>query len=382
MKKQIGKALAIGALVLATVCLSGCGRKTISLNDYLDYHIAGYDGMGSVTSDVKESDIVEDNLKAFGVGDTDESFFSALNTYDVVSGLSGEWDKSSELSNGDTITFTWDEDKIKRIEEAYPVRLKHSKVKVKVKDLPKVETYDAFQDIDIEFTDTAPNGSASVVKNGDAADLDVTVAPDSGLRNGDEITVKLDVPDTFTRSYGKIPAETTKKIKVKGLDSFVMKSTEIPEDQLNAMKKQAEDVQKADFQDYDATIDSMTYVGNYLLTMKDDFVQKNSITLGSWTSYNYLYLVYKMDVSASGAKKSYYWYCRFQDLKVLGDGTFRVDTSNYSNVSSWDGTVDVGSESLPGFADIDSLFAFCVTPNIDSFDYEDNVSAKDGANKS
>ena len=108
-KTKIGTGIIKAALLLPlALCLSGCGAKTVNLNDYLTIECKGMDTAGKASFSVDIERLVEDNAEALGMDGA--SFGSLLTVYDdFYSKLGGELDKSSELSNGDKITFKWDD---------------------------------------------------------------------------------------------------------------------------------------------------------------------------------------------------------------------------------------------------------------------------------
>ena len=183
------------------------------------------------------------------------------------------------------------------------------------------------------------------------------------------------MPENCAKQYGKIPKAVSKQYTVSGLDGFVTSAAEIPDDIMNAMKKQAEDTLKSWFAQSageNEKLDSMTYVGNYFLTEKDGAVKS------FWSSNdgNAIYLVYKTNYVDNGKSVGGYWFCRFSDVKVLADGTYSVDTTSYRTTNTWDSTIGE-DHKYPGYPDAISLFNHCVTENMESYNYEDNVGKGD-----
>lgn len=372
-KKTVGFGILLGAII----CLPGCGRTTIDLNNYVSDTPEGYDGMGKIYNYIDSDAIVEDNIQAFGVADDDDDW--GLAPYLAVEELSGEWSQSEGLSNGDQITFTWDEDAIKAIEDSYKVKLKHSDITITVDGLEEVQSYDAFAKLKVRYEGIAPTGTIELDSSGcEISSLKYTVEPEAGLKNGDTVTVTIDVPSDCAEEYGMIPAEASKEYTVDGLPAFVMTEKEIPEETMKAMKKQAEDIKEADIaENDDVTLNKMTYIGSYFLTMKDDEARGTTFSLDSnWNVYNELYLVYKLNVTDDAGDLSYYWYCSFHNIVFLADGTCSVDTSDYDKPSGgWFGSEAIkhGSEYYAGFGDKESMFNTCVTANADRYNYTDNV---------
>lgn len=369
--------LGAGLLVTAAIGLSGCGATTIDLQDYLTYEFTGVNGYGEIDYRIQSDSMVDNNLDAFGIsGDSDAEILSSIDTYLDVEKLYGSWDKKENLSNGDSVVFTWDEDTVHTIEEKYHVKLKDDAIKATVEGLQDVETYDAFQGLKVSFDGYAPSGTVSLDNTEcGISSLEYTAKPSDHLKNGDKITVTVTVPENCAKQYGKIPKAVSKQYTVSGLDGFVTSAAEIPDDIMNAMKKQAEDTLKSWFAQSageNEKLDSMTYVGNYFLTEKDGAVKS------FWSSNdgNAIYLVYKTNYVDNGKSVGGYWFCRFSDVKVLADGTYSVDTTSYRTTNTWDSTIGE-DHKYPGYPDAISLFNHCVTENMESYNYEDNVGKGD-----
>lgn len=387
MKTKWKKVIGVGCIIGATLCLSGCGKTSINMNDYFEYEIEGYEGYGTISSYVDADQAIMDNEKAFGNFDVDAEDADALDAFNAVvlmEEIDGEWSQSDSLSNGDTVTFKWDESTIEAVEDRYDVKLKHSDVKVTIEGLEKVQTYDAFKGLGIKYSNIAPWGKVSLhTADCGIPNLQYTAEPTTGLKNGDKMTVTVEVPDDCAEEYGKVPKETTKTYKVEGLTSFVTSTADIPEETMNAMKKQAEDVKKSGFEKHksdDEVLNSMTYVGNYFLTMKDDVAKDENFSLDSrYDIYNSIYLIYEMNVSNKEGTYSYYWYCSFNNIAFLDDGTCSVDTSNYNEPDEGllgDEGISLGSRQYAGHKDKTSLFSKCVTQNSAEYNYENNVDSE------
>lgn len=366
-------------LLAASFALSGCGRTTIDLNDYLTYKFTGVNGYGEISYTIQSDAIVDDHPKAFELSGNNEELLSDIGAYLDAENLNGSWDKSKDLSNGDDVVFTWDESTISALEEEYKVKFKDDEIQATVDGLEKVEQYDAFQGLEVSFEGYAPGGRVDI----DASDCEIdslkyTAKPSENLKNGDKVTVTVAVPDDCAKTYGKVPKETSKEYTVSGLDGFVTTAADIPEDTMNAMKKQAEDTLKAWFASTsreEEKMDGMTYVGNYFLTPKDS----SDVGVG-WSSKsgNGIFLIYKTDYTADGKSVSGYWYCCFTDIKILADGTYSVDTTAYQTPSTSRNKIQTGIYYYPGFPDLTSLFNHCVTENAETYNYEDNVGTGSG----
>lgn len=387
-KLLIGVGAAVIALIVIIVVAVNAGR-TIDLNKYLTVEASGYDGYGNATVTV-DWDAIEEKYgsKIAFTGAARSEYGSVLSMVTpadaLQAGVKVDLDEKSSLSNGQTITYTWTVD---------PDLSKYLKCKVKykdgtytVKDLTEVGSFDAFADLEVEFSGVSPDGSANLNYTGSELNYyDFKADKVSGLSNGDVITVTIDesrIP-YYAESLGKVPESAEKQYTVTGLKSYLMNLSEITEEDLAVMQQQASDVYNATVaKDWskESHLESLTYVGDYLLTSKNT---------DTWGSRNYLYLVYKVQArnEYSNGKESYnqvnemYWYIRYKDLMIGEDGKLAVDVTDYttpydrfivdSGISSgWFGTQ---CWYYYGYGTLEELYKQAVTTYIDTYNHQDNI---------
>lgn len=384
----IGLCAAIIALVII-ICVGINTSKTIKLDKYLTVRATGYDGYGTASATI-DWDAIE---KKYG---SKLSFTSAAkNEYGGFLGLmapidaikdcvSVKFEKSSGLSNGETITYVWNVDD--NLSKYVKLKVKFKNNKYRVSGLTEVGTFDAFADLDVKFSGVAPNASAKFNYTGsEMSYYDFNCDKTSDLSNGDIIKVTIDDSklEYYAKNLGKVPAKLGKEYKVEGLESYLTKISQIDEVALTAMQQQATDVYNAKMAKNGGdgeTLETLTYIGNYLLTVKN----KNSLK-----SNNYLYLIYKAQIrnNYSNNEKSYnelndiYWYISYEDLTVGANGLVTVDVNENNtpnNQFKIDSRVGSGWWSTKswyyyGYQTIDELYKAVVTSNLDSYNHEDNV---------
>lgn len=411
--KIIGITVGIAlALCLVIGVLSSIIKPSINLNNYLTITFEGYDTIGKAIVQFNRKKFESDYEKKLnaktGKKSNNPSKYKSKETYleslfesydsSSVSGsflsncVNGSLDKDSGLSNGDILTYSWDCNNEYAL-ETYGYKLKYKDIKVEVKDLEETMTFDPFDGIDVVFEGIDPNGSASIEESPETlavSDLNYEIDKRSGLSNGDTVTVTVtayyyDDPINYCiENYGMIPFPIEKTYKVDGLNSYIATISEVSDNSLAEMKKQAKDVYNAgvaqNWSD-DEELKSFDYIGNYLL------VNKNSDYYGG--SNNALYLVYKAKVKDkySNDGKTYnetndiYWYICFYNLLVDTDGETTVDIANYrtpgdrfmidSGISS--GWWSTKSWYYYGYQTLDELYKVVVTSNSESYKHEDNV---------
>ena len=368
--------------------LTGCGKETVDVTADADISVSGYDGHGTAT--VSKGDWLMDTEKKYGQGMSftdlallEEALYDAVE-YNVS--------PSENLSNGDEVVLTIDVDNSAL--ENYDFKLEGGEKKITVSGLDEVETFDPFENVTVNFSGMSPNGEASINKSGSSAgiDLSYTLDKNSGLKNGDEVTVSVSVYDDmdieeYCESKGKAISATEKTFTVEGLASYAQSMTDIPEDMKSKMLAQAEDAIKAKciWDEYGTTgvLKSLEYLGDYYLTGKEGF---------DASPYNKIYCVYKGTVEFNALKRhgdgktkekgtaSFYTYYYYDDIIIMPDKTCSLDLSSGS-LASYSYETDYGYDngwfpsfySLHGKEDLDSMFNDCVTSQIEKYSYESTV---------
>ena len=398
----ISAAVSLVVLLFLTVFFTSFGSG-INLNKYMSLETEGYEGYGktklSIDWDAIEKkyaakmDFTEAAKEEYGM------FLSMMSPVDVLrENVSVEVDKSSDLSNGDELKYTWhvNEEKINKYVKC---KLKWKDGEYKVSSLKKVEKMDAFSGLGLQFSGIAPNGEVKLQYNGKGIDVsDFRCDKTSELENGDTVTVTLseDAIPKLVESYGMVPQEMKKQYTVSGLDKYVSKTEEIDPATIKALQDQAWD----EYQEYianswskEASLESFDYLGTYLLTNKSK---------EEWEQ-NRLYLVYRVKsrINYSGTYGSYnqvndiYWFISFPNLILKANG--QVEVEDILNGSTPLSTFDVDSGlsdgwfgtlkwSYYGFGSLESLYKSAVTANLSSFNHEDHVEEsginQDSANAS
>lgn len=390
----IGAGVGVAALLVIGGIVIHNGN-TINLNKYITIESSGYNGYGSVYATI-DWDAIE---KKYGskVSFTSDAkkeyggFLSWTTPIEVLqSDVDVEFDRDTRhLSNGDQLEYTIDVDD--EIAKYLKCKLKYKAGSYTVSDLEEVDTFDAFADLDVEFSGISPDGKANLNYTGTLMhSYDFSCDKTSGLSNGDVVTVTIDedTAASYVQSIGQIPAEFEKTYTVEGLESYLMHTSEIDEATLQSMQAQASDVYKAyaanDWIESES-LESLDYIGTYLLTPKDTNAY-------SYNVMNKLYLVYKVGVrdTFSNDSGSYdqvntvYWYISFHDLMVGQDGKVTVNLSDYGTPSD-KFTIDSGLRGnnwfgsnqawyYHGYETLDELYKAAVTKNMDAFNHEDNVT--------
>ena len=397
-KKHSAPIVLIAILLIFLVFALGYAvfpRKTkVNLDKYISVDFTGYDGYGKADVHFDSEAFLKDYRKKIKLkkkgdlltsavmeGYTPEAF---LNDYY----LSGNWKLDGidgKYKNGDKVHLSWKIDKDK-IEETFRVKIKDTGKEFEVKGLDKVEKFDAFENLSIEYSGTAPNGMADLEGKGimdGSKGLYFSADKMDGLSNGDEITVKI-VPENaleaFIQKTGKAPKETEKQFKVEGLPAYIDSASAINEENLNNIKSEMEDNIKSSVAKEGDSVQliSTEYQGYYFLKAKN----KN------YGVQNVFYPVYKVTVRITLPSKgfvkdySYYVSASLQNIMDEGNGKVTIDTTDMDTVyHTFEIDTDPGNWLsnrfyLDGFESLDSLRKEVVTKQLSNFKVEEKITGE------
>ena len=410
--KKLAVPVAVAAVVVVGGVLIATHKPTVNLNKYITLSAEGYNSIGTLDvefdTDKLEKDygkkIAKNFQKAmknheedtYGLSNLAGSLYEGGETSLFVTYCAdGSADKTCNLSNGDVVTYTWDgvnEQTKKEAEELFGVKIKCSDVTYKVSGLTAVNTFDAFDGVEVEFDGISPDGSATVntLPTAEAAEgLYYTLDEQYNLANGDTVTVTVhsnrdDFSDCIEK-YGAIPAATEKTYTVEGLNEYVIDSDGLTDSVLVSLQNQAEDVLNAYIaKSWDSecvTLKGMSYLGYYILTPKnkDNYGVYQDVIILPYqvTSHNHFEddkgQVYDADVS-------YYWYIAFRNVSKDADGNIAGGLDDYYTANaSFD--VKTGLDdgwwekywSYDGYQTLDELYSNAVTRNVEDYNHQDNV---------
>ncbi len=386
-KKILGIGAGVLVLLIAVVVFIATRPQKVKLGDYVSVEFSGYDTMGNATytfdteAFCKEyAGKIEYQTPALGENMDDQSICQML----LQECVSGSLNKNQELTNGDEVVYEWKCDD-KAALEKYDVKLSYEDIKFTVEGLEEIREVDPFENVKLEYTGTAPNGRVNVVCESTedwAQALEYFVDPSRDLDNGDTVTVSIAQDDVgeewekiFLQNYGVKFTATEKEYTVDGLGSYLTKLEQVDSATLEEMKSRGADAIKAEAaQDWDEAIslDSATYVGNYLLVAKDQETNSRK---------NMLYLVYQVQSTASFPEEGYqgsvtfYYTVRFDNLIATPDGKVQVELGDYVTQNDRFRTEFNGhSYYFPGYENLDAAYRQCVTVNVDRYTSETSTA--------
>ena len=190
--------LAIGfVMIVFLVMIMGVNNKTIDLNKYVTIEVTGYDTVAKAIVTFDENSFKQDYSDKLSYNE--DNVFGVLYTPTnyVLECISWELNQETNLTNGDTITLTWDclDD---LVYNNFGYKLKYKDISYKVKGLEKVDTFNPFDSITVEFSGVSPYGTVAIHNNMEAevaSNLYVEADVKSGLRMKDIITVTISTKD-------------------------------------------------------------------------------------------------------------------------------------------------------------------------------------------
>lgn len=414
MKKHNPAKVLVSIAAVAVVAASGWAfanrTPTIDVSKYMTLSADGYNTVGKLNIDFDTDKLEQDygkqittrfkkqmkNLKddTFGLSSLTASLYDGYEA-DLFAETcaTGSADKTKNLSNGDVVTYTWD-DNSDEAEEAFGVKVKYTDITYTVSGLASVNTFDAFDGVDVEFSGISPDGRATVNSLPTAAEaqgLYYTLDENSGLSNGDTVTLTVhsnrdDFSDCIDK-YGAMPQATEKTFTVEGLNEYVMSADTLSDSVLVSLQNQAEDV----FKSYAAqrfsngqTFKGMTYLGNYILTPKnkDSWGDKDRIVLAYQVTVHH---DYTSELNTTyDADDSFFWYITFNNVSKDANSNIASGLNDYdtpttfvkidSGVQKYSFSSSTKTWEYYGYASLDSLYNAAVNQYVENYNHQDNVA--------
>lgn len=414
MKKHNPVKVLVSIAAVAVVAAGGWAfanrTPTIDVSKYMTLSADGYNTVGKLNIDFDTDKLEQDygkqittrfkkqmkNLKddTFGLSSLTASLYDGYEA-DLFAETcaTGSADKTKNLSNGDVVTYTWD-DNSDEAEEAFGVKVKYTDITYTVSGLASVNTFDAFDGVDVEFSGISPDGRATVNSLPTAAEaqgLYYTLDENSGLSNGDTVTLTVhsnrdDFSDCISK-YGAMPQATEKTFTVAGLNEYVTSADTLSDSVLVSLQNQAEDV----FKSYAAqrfsngqTFKGMTYLGNYILTPKnkDSWGDKNRIALAYQVTVHH---DYTSELNTTyDADDSFFWYITFNNVSKDANDNIASGLNDYdtpttfvkidSGVQKYSFSSSTKTWEYYGYASLDSLYNAAVNQYVENYNHQDNVA--------
>lgn len=342
----IGALAAVAVLIVALVGFKIYNSQPKSLLNVVQVQFSGYEESGTLTynsEDVaaKLQEIAYkkagfSSKQAAGLAQKDPVTFSEVTRDPKLASKYGKadalirsvqfsFDKTSDLKNGDEVTFS-----VTTTSKSAPVKAEKKTFKVEnLKEYEKVSTSDLLTETPVTFAGLNGYGTVSIAKNSKNEtyfDFENGERP-KNLKNGDKVTLKVnDAYINSLKSSGKMVDSKTVEVTVEGLKD--LKDVKNFADLL----KKNEDYSKSEHKNDSYTTYNLEPQGSYLKVIPGED-KKSSAKIS-------LITVYKVTKTRSGLSNSttvrykYFGY----DAFLLKDGNLDLNTA--SKVSDSWGTED------------------------------------------
>lgn len=342
----IGVLAAVAVLIVALVGFKVYDSQPKSLLDVVQVQFSGYEESGTLTynSDEVTAKLQEiaykkagfSSKQAAGLAQKDPVTFSEVTRDPKLASKYGKadalirsvqfsFDKTSDLKNGDEVTFS-----VTTTSKSAPVKAEKKTFKVEnLKEYEKVSTSDLLTETPVTFAGLNGYGTVSIAKNSKNEtyfDFENGERP-KNLKNGDKVTLKVnDAYINSLKSSGKMVDSKTVEVTVEGLKD--LKDVKNFADLL----KKNEDYSKSEHKNDSYTTYNLEPQGSYLKVIPGED-KKSSAKIS-------LITVYKVTKTRSGLSNSttvrykYFGY----DAFLLKDGNLDLNTA--SKVSDSWGTED------------------------------------------
>lgn len=342
----IGVLAAVAVLIVALVGFKVYDSQPKSLLDVVQVQFSGYEESGTLTynSDEVTAKLQEiaykkagfSSKQAAGLAQKDPVTFSEVTRDPKLASKYGKadalirsvqfsFDKTSDLKNGDEVTFS-----VVTTSKSAPVKAEKKTFKVEnLKEYEKVSASDLLTETPVTFAGLNGYGTVSIAKNSKNEtyfDFENGERP-KNLKNGDKVTLKVnDAYINSLKSSGKMVDSKTVEVTVEGLKD--LKDVKNFADLL----KKNEDYSKSEHKNDSYTTYNLEPQGSYLKVIPGED-KKSSVKIS-------LITVYKVTKTRSGLSNSttvrykYFGY----DAFLLKDGNLDLNTA--SKVSDSWGTED------------------------------------------
>lgn len=224
-----------------------------------------------------------------------------------------------------------------KIAKKVKIKFTGDSVTKEVKGLRPIKKIDPFKDLSVSFSGIAPNGKVSYDYNNDNSYIylySFSVNNRNDLRNGDVVTISIDLSDADTLRNGYILTEKEKQYVVEGLEEYIDEYSDLTSTFVDAIKSETNDTilaYIASSYNKESSVSDLTYAG-YIL---------NSSKTGSnfLMNTNDLYIIYSGMVSHSEGKfttSKVYFPVKFSNIVKNGNDISYVSKSGVVGSSNFD----------------------------------------------
>lgn len=373
----------IVAAVLVLLFVFGGNSAKINLNDYVSVTYEGYDGFGTAVVNfdyerfvLENEKVIKYNSKVDGALSQETDGIPAA--FYAENCLQYDLSESTGLSNGSNITLKWNLNP--DAEFFFNIRgeiLREPKT-FSVSGLTTVDKFDAFENVSITLTGTAPYGYVEYEVN-NTEDymqyLEYSVDKSGGLSNGDTVALSVNLTidaETYVEQYGKLPAASKKTYKITGLPEYIKTVSQISSSSLNQIKNASESAVYQHLYNNTASterVDNVEYVGNYFQVANENAASD---------SHNILTMVYRVDLYVDSSFGTYYitYYhpIRYYNISLGVDGECNINLKSYTQSKDRFYPPQLNNYYYYyGYSSIAALHEKLINGNLFAYSYENNI---------
>lgn len=354
-KEVTAVGIALIVIVIGVMGYNWYQSQPKSLLDELKVEFSGYEGSGKLTYNSSDLEVFIRRLsyqkagfskaQAEAIATTnnvatlevlhDANAYAKINRAQAyINSVSFEFDRTSGLTNGDTVIFS-----VKTTSKEAPVKAETKEFEVdNLKEYEKVSTSDILKEYPVTFSGVNGYGVAMIGRNSQGYSVlqfANNIEPKS-LKNGDKVTL------TVSSSYlidlqekGKTTEDTKIEVTVEGLKDLSSISN------LSEALKKNEDLAKSKNENTDYRTYNLEALGNYIRIT----ASTGSSQASSQISLITLYKVTETGTSSSATPVTSYHYYGYQSY-LLNNGSLDLDTAK--QLSNSYGFFSAGSKDLEG----------------------------------
>ena len=316
--------------------------KKINLNKYVNVEFEGYQTVGTATIVFDEEAYTKDLKKALKIKDVKvkdgddlmkalEKEAKSMAKLSTARGcVKAQLDKSSELSNGDTVELSFELDN--KTAKELGLKFVGKSKKYKAEGFEEINVVDPFEYITVEFTGISPDGYMNFTYSGSIPGINqynFSTDKNYSLKNGDQVLMTLNLDERYLIQQGYKVKEFSKIYTVEGLDGYVTSYSELTDDFKEYAKKEAEDI----IASYCAQNYSTDYQQTPLQYAGYIFMERKPENYSGY--YNGLYVIFKSALSHAENKfttTEVYYPIYFYNILSTKDGmTSEKNTSVYGS---------------------------------------------------
>lgn len=339
-KKQkiilLASGMALITIIVIVCSIVAADQNKVDLADTYTITVEGLNTQGTASCEINKK-----SIEAALLGKKIDIFRADMFAESVKCNLN----KKENLKNGDKVTaqLTYDEAVAKQLNLSF----KNTEKEINVSGLAKGREVDVFQNIQVSFTGTSPDGEVSIVnKSTDPFVSKVTFSPvEEKVANGDKVTIKAVYDNQEAISQKVIVKKESKEYAVSNLPEYLKNSKQLSGNNIKTLNSLAEkEIQKFFdhntlifpsmdiFEDHHTTYKNLKHKEYMLVTPKDD----NSYFCGA-PSYNSYLLISSADVYDNGKKVApTYLVTSIPDVIISTDKNVQGKTENPNDYDTID----------------------------------------------